>query len=172
MTERTHSPESVVPLIMATLALDTFGNDWRHCDQTSNYLAQFVSMDRRDPSIFSNRLSTILNEILEFIYNNNSGDGVTVISIGRNESDLCLEFTIPVDEANRRQYDDALDPLAHEDSRVLYQREIERLYTGPLHPAMGLWELAADYEIRFAKRVVDPASIIVSVWMSISDDED
>lgn len=171
MTEAMYNSESVTPIISATLALDAFKSDWQHCDQLSNYLAQFMSLDRHNPTIFINRLSTAINEVLEVVYHYNSGIGTAVISVGTRNSDIHLEFAVPVNEADRRFYDEALDSLAKEDPRVLYRRELERLFTEEPHPAMGLYELAADYGARFEKRQSDDSKVTVVMSLSVSNDE-
>ena len=172
MAESTDSSQPLIPLIKATLALDAFSSDWKHCDQTANYLAQFVSADRPDPSVFSNLLSTVLNEILEVIYGHHPGMGSALVAIGTVRQEIHIEITLPVDDTTRRFYAEALDPLKTEDPAVLYQRELERLYSGPPHPAMGLYELAADYGAKIEKKEIDSSTLAISVRLSISSGED
>jgi hypothetical protein len=172
MVESTDSSEQLVPLIKATLALDAFSSDWKHCDQTANYLAQFVSADRPDPSVFSNLLSTVLNEILEVVYGHHPGVGAALVAISALGQEIHIELTLPVDEATRQFYAEALEPLSREDPMTLYQRELERLYSGPPHPAMGLYELAADYGAKVEKKEADPSTLMISVRLSISSGED
>ena len=65
MAEKTEALEDGSRLCKMTLASDGFAADWRHCDLLSNYVSHVVSFDKPDPFVFSNLLSTVINEILE-----------------------------------------------------------------------------------------------------------
>ena len=51
-----------------SLALEGFTAEWRHCDIVSNYISRAASFNRADAFLYSNLLSTVVNELLEVAF--------------------------------------------------------------------------------------------------------
>ncbi len=138
-----------IPMIDSNFCLTTFVKNWKHCDQTSNYLAQLVNFSKNQ---YHTRLvSTILNEILEVIFHYSEVKGRLTIKITHRDANIKIECKIPVNQQSQQFYQQTFDKItrATNDS-VLYFRELERGFDGYLDPAIGLYEVMADYGVKIS----------------------
>src|SRR5262249_45389246 len=93
------------PLVHLDLEPSAFTADWKHCDQVANYLARLASFDRPDTFLYSNLLSTVLNELLEVAFFNHQATGTLKCSLLREGTTDRIELKIPVDGAIRGFYE-------------------------------------------------------------------
>ncbi len=148
METHTTVPITDDDLLLCRLAVsaDSFSMDWAHCDQLSNYLARVVGFDRADTFIFSNLLSTVLNEILEAIFLNHANDGSIVLSLYQSGEDTVIISDIPVDEEANAFYVTTASDIEKGDASEMYRREM--IKEKEVSRAIGFYELAADYGAR------------------------
>lgn len=121
-----------------------FTKDWCHCDQLSNYVSRLVSSNKIDSFVFSNLFSTVINEVLEAIFRNNSGNDHVEVSIYQAGNDSLIVSSIPVDDVSRDFYDRVISGLKNGDAKDMYRELIKR--EKGFAPETGFYELAADYD--------------------------
>jgi hypothetical protein len=107
-----------------------------------------VSHNRADPLLYSNLLSSALNELLETAFRTHQGRGEIACSVSRAGQLDRIELTIPCDAAVRDFYRQALDALRRDDVAERYVDAL--LAEGALDPRIGLLELAVDYKARLS----------------------
>lgn len=131
------------PLLQLELEASAFAADWRHCDQIANYVARLMSFDRADPFLYSNLLSTVLNELVEIVFFRHQSQGRLRCRFTRDGAVDRIEFEIPVETYHRDFYERAVTHAQSAMVGELYTRSL----LGELPPdrGIGFLELAADY---------------------------
>ena len=123
---------------------DVFGADWTHCDHLSSYVARMVSHNRADSLLYSNLLSSALNELLETVFRAHATEGTFRCRIWRSGATDRVELVIPCKADQRNFY---LDTVA-----LARDADVAERYRGMLFAdsqfdtRTGLLELAVDYE--------------------------
>jgi len=136
------------PLVHLDLEPSAFAADWKHCDQVANYLARLASFDRPDTFLYSNLLSTVLNELLEVAFFHHQPPGTVRCTLLRHGAMDRIELTIPVDEASRGFYKRGVADAQSNRVAELYASSL--LGDRPLDRSIGFLELAADYGARIS----------------------
>ena len=139
-------PTELPPLIHLDLDMAAFATDWNHCDQVANYLARLASFDRADTFLYSNLLSTVLNELFEiaFVHHQCAGQlGCTLRRAGKIDR---IELRIPA-RVEDRAFLQRIVGEAQADGVGERYRSALLLDQAPDH-SVGLLELAADYGAR------------------------
>ena len=132
------------PLIEVDMQADVFGADWTHCDHLSSYVARMVSHNRADSLLYSNLLSSALNELLETVFRAHATEGTFRCRIWRSGATDRVELVIPCKADQRNFY---LDTVA-----LARDADVAERYRGMLFAdsqfdtRTGLLELAVDYE--------------------------
>ncbi len=131
------------PLLRLEIDAAAVATDWRHCDRMANYLARLASFDRTDAFLYSNLLSTVLNELFEIVFWHHEVPGAVNCTLLRSGDTDRIELEIPIDEPDRSFYETAVAQAQLPDAAVNYTRSM----FGDATPdrAIGLLELAADY---------------------------
>lgn len=120
-----------------------FAADWRHCDQVANYLARSVSLDRADPFLHANLLSTVLNEALEVVFYQHAAGGTFRCAMHRAGAADRIEMLVPAGQAERAFYRDGVAVARAQNVTEIYTRSL--LADAAPARSIGLLELAADY---------------------------
>ena len=141
------------PLLHYDLEPATFAADWRHCDRIANYLAGLASFDRVDSFLYSNLLSTVLNELFEIAFCQHAPAGRVACLLGRNGAMDWIELQIPVSETERQFYRRSVAAAQTPEVGDVYTKSLLES-VAPDH-AVGFLELAADYGARI--RIEEPA---------------
>jgi hypothetical protein len=136
------------PLVQLDLDASALTADWRHCDQVANYLARIASFDRTDTFLYSNLLSTVLNELLEVAFFHHKAAGTMRCTLLRGGVNDRIELTLPVDADSREFYRRGVAEAQSAKVGKLYTRAL--LAEQPLDRRVGLLELAADYGARIS----------------------
>jgi hypothetical protein len=145
-----------------------FAGDWSHCDQVANYLAQLVSHDRADTFLYSNLLSTVLNELLEAVFARHRPAGNLQCLLGRSGAVDRIELAIPVDDEARGFYERSVAAARETGVAEIYTRSL--LGKEPPERSLGILELAADYGARFSiESAAGPGEIRLVVEVSLED---
>lgn len=134
-------------LLELRLSLESFVADWSHCDHLANYAANALSHGKPDAFLHANLLSTIINEILETIYWNNSHQGVLHLRFHEDEKTTSMFADIPVDADASKFFRESIDLIQNtQDAREAFRHSLwsESLPAGLL----GLLEIVADYETK------------------------
>lgn len=131
-------------LLEIDMEIGVFASDWSYCDRLSSYVARMVSHNRTDSLLYSNLLSSALNELLETAYRAHGASGRFVCRISRRGNEDRIELTIPCEATASKFYQDAKERLARPDIAEQYRSAL--FSAGPLDPEIGLFELAVDYE--------------------------
>jgi hypothetical protein len=147
MNVATHSAEAR-PLVQLDLEPTAFIADWKHCDQVANYLARIASFDRPDTFLYSNLLSTVLNELLEVAFFNHQPTGTLTCSLLREGAADRIELKIPVDGAVRGFYERGVSDAQSTRVTELYASSL--LGDRPMDRSIGFLELAANYGARIS----------------------
>ncbi|HEY8376039.1 MAG TPA: hypothetical protein VIK91_06095 [Nannocystis sp.] len=162
MTSAPAPQPSAGPTPILTLRVSVRGlyDSWSHCHQLADYIARFVASDRFDPEQLTTRLSTYLNEVLEYIFRARPGTGEIVVTVGRTSEHIVAELAVPSDEALAARLRDDLEQAARPDARARYEAELAALPTEP-RPGTGLLELVALHGVRLDLRQEPAVSVIV-----------
>lgn len=156
------------PLVELQLETAAFAGDWNHCDHVANYLAQLVSHDRPDSFLYANLLSTVLNELLEVIFARHAPRGAVTCTLSRENGADLLDFTVPVDEADRAYYQASAAGAKSADVAETYTRTL--LGGDVSEAALGFLELAADYGARISvAESAAPGEISLRVQIRLAD---
>lgn len=133
-------------LMQFDMGVDDFASDWAYCDRLSSYMARMVSHNRTDSVLYSNLLSSALNELLETVFRRHQPGRDFVCTISRNGPYDRIELTIPADAETAQFYRDAIGKIGDADADDRYRKA---LFTeGPLSADIGLMELSIDYAAR------------------------
>ena len=130
-------------LLQFDMGMDGFASDWAYCDRLSSYMAKMVSHNRADSILYSNLLSSALNELLETAFRQHHAGGDLLCSISRSGARDRVELTIPSDGDTSDFYQDAIARLSHAGVAEEYRNAL--FADGPLTNDIGLMELAVDY---------------------------
>lgn len=135
-------------LLRFDMKVDSFTSDWAYCDRLSSYLARMVSHNRTDSVLYSNLLSSVLNELLETAFRRHATGGDFSCAIYREGTRDRIELSIPCDEDARAFYADAIEGTKRPDIGERYRDAL--FSAGPLVGDIGLMELAVDYAARLS----------------------
>lgn len=154
------SPPGPSPILTLRISVRGLYDSWTHCQRLADYIARFVASDRFDPEQLTTRLSTYLNEVLEYVFRARPSEGEIVVEVGRTDEHVIAELTIPTDEALAQRLRDDLGRVAPADARARYEAEFESMILRP--PAeVGLLELVALHGVELALREGDGVGVIV-----------
>lgn len=154
-------------LIAVDMDIGAFASDWAYCDRLSTYLAKMVSHNRTDSLLYTNLLSSALNELLETVHRAHGPAGRFACAVLRSEGRDRIELTIPNANANSDFYRQAITSLSREDLAEQYRTALFR--EGPLDPTIGLMELAVDYNARLTVEAVDDAAVRLTAELTLED---
>lgn len=139
-------------LIEISMDIGAFASDWAYCDRLSSYVAKMVSHNRTDSLLYSNLLSSALNELLETAHRTHGPSGRFGCAVLRSGGRDRIELTIPSHTVGADFYSQAVSRLSQADLADEYRTSLFR--DGPIDPTIGLMELAVDYN---AVLSVEPA---------------
>lgn len=131
------------PILSMAAEARTFGADWSHCDQLSNYIATALSLGRPDPLLYANLLSTILNEVYEALFRRELGQGEIDCTLFNEGEELLIVFDFEAKDADREHFDSVVRRASSADAARCYE---EALASGADDSSeLGLLGLAVDY---------------------------
>ena len=131
------------PLVEISMGIEAFASEWLHCDRISSYLARMVSHNRADPLLYSNLLSSALNELLETAFAHHGPEGEFSCRVSRAGGADVIELDLPCDEETLSFYSEAAQRLQHPDLAEIYHTAL--FSSGNADPHLGLLEVAVDY---------------------------
>src|SRR6478752_6213141 len=106
------------------LEATSFAADWHHCDQVANYLARLSSFGRVDTFLYSNLLSTVLNELFEIVFFRHRSEGSVICTLFRDGAVDRIEFEIPIQLTDRDFYEQAISASQSQQAAELYTRSL------------------------------------------------
>jgi len=133
-------------LISIDMDIGAFVSDWAYCDRLSTYVARMVSHNRTDSLLYANLLSSVLNELMETVHRAHGPAGRFACTLLRNGRHDRIELTIPNHAVEADFYGRAVAAVRRANVAEQYRSALFR--EGPLDPAIGLMELAVDYNAR------------------------
>ncbi|MCY1063082.1 hypothetical protein [Nannocystis sp. SCPEA4] len=154
------SPPGPSPILTLRISVRGLYDSWTHCQRLADYIARFVASDRFDPEQLTTRLSTYLNEVLEYVFRARPSDGEIVVEVGRTDEHVIAELTMPADEALAARLRDDLGRVSQPDARARYEAEFQAMLTRAPAEA-GLLELVALHGVELGLREAGGASVIV-----------
>lgn len=154
-------------LLRFDMGIDDFSSDWAYCDRLSSYMARMVSHNRSDSVLYSNLLSSALNELLETVFRCHQGGGEFTCAISRKGVRDRVELTIPVDSTASRFYYDAVAGVSAPDAAEQYRNAL--FSEGPLPASLGLLELAVDYTARFSIEALGEGSLRLLAELALEE---
>lgn len=147
--EREGEGQAEQPLLELAMPLATFLAEWKNCDRLASYLARMASVSRPDPLLYTNLLSSALNEVFETVFRTvdlTTGNLACTISHHAGTDRIAISFRCG--RGARSFFAEALTLSRQPNVEALY---IEALLTdGPISPFAGLLELIVDYGARFS----------------------
>lgn len=144
-----------------------FAADWAYCDRLSSYVAKMVSHNRTDSLLYSNLLSSALNELLETAHRAHGASGNFVCSILRSGNKDRVELVIPNDLGGLDFYRTAVSRLSQENLGETYRTVL--FQEGPIDPTIGLMELAVDYNARLNIEPMDDGAVRLTAELTLED---
>lgn len=154
-------------LISVDLDIAAFVAEWAYCDRLSTYLARMVSHNRTNSLLYSNLLSSVLNELLETVHRAHGPAGRFSCAILRCGERDRIELTIPNAAAENGFYGQAIAGLSRGDVAERYRAALFR--EGELDPAIGLMELAVDYNARLTVEAAGDAAVRLMAELTLED---
>lgn len=154
-----HPPGSS-PILTLRISVRGLYDSWAHCHRLAEYIARFVASDRFDPEQLTTRLSTYLNEVLEYVFRARPSEGEIVVEVVRTDEHVIAELTMPTDDALAERLREDLGRAAQPDARARYEAEFQAMLARPPAEA-GLLELVALHGVALALRERSGASVIV-----------
>lgn len=150
-----------------SMDLEAFASDWAYCDRLSSYVAKMVSHNRTDSLLYSNLLSSALNELLETAHRAHGSSGNFVCSVLRHGNKDRVELVIPNDLAGLDFYRTAISRLSQENLAETYRTAL--FQEGAIDPTIGLMELAVDYNARLAIEPMDDGAVRLTAELTLED---
>lgn len=143
-TQIVDSPErDFQSLLSIDIEPHIFCANWANCDRISSYFARMISHTRSDAFFYSNLYSSVLNNILETVFQAHADKGKLRFHAKRKGAVERVEIFIPVNSEVRRLYFRAEEDFRTLDVSQLY---LDALFSNPpLDWRIGLLELAVDY---------------------------
>lgn len=142
-------------LLAISMDISVFASDWAYCDRLSTYVARMVSHNRADSLLYSNLLSSALNELLETVYRNHGAAGEFSCTVLRAADRDRIELKIPGESSEMAFYRQAIDRLSSPDVADDYRAAL--FSDGEIDPSIGLMELAVDYNAKLLIEAADAA---------------
>ncbi len=137
--------------------LEHFQRAWRHCHLTSNYFACLGAKDRTDTSSYQ-LCSTIINELLELIYNYSNAVDNFELALRTVNGCFELNLTLPADDPIGeicREFESRLDQGSPSE---LFLSEVRR--ENP-HAMLGLLQMVNDFGVQLDLRHEDRLQLIL-----------
>ncbi|KUM25318.1 hypothetical protein AU467_05120 [Mesorhizobium loti] len=154
-------------LLQIDMDVDVFSSNWSYCDRVSSYVARMIGHNRTDSLLYSNLLSSALNELLETVFRVHRPGGSFACSVSRLGKRDRIELIIPCDAAGARFYRDAMNRLQQDDVETQYRSAL--FAEGPLDPDIGLFELAVDYAATMSVEQVGKDAIRLVADLSLEE---
>ncbi len=155
------------PLLELGLPCDEFLAEWSHCDRMATYLARQVSYARSDPAFSSNLLSSALNELLETVFRARPEAGQFRCSLSRAGSIDRIALSLPCGDTVEQFFRESID--AASGAGAIERYEAALLSQDTLDPAIGLFELALDYDARFSVKREDKGQMLLTADLILED---
>lgn len=161
MTTDPATPSPVAPSPIITLRISARGlyDSWTHCQRLADYVARFAASDRFDPEQLTTRLSTYLNEVLEYVFRARADDGDVVVGVSRTPEHLLVELTMPAGDGLRERLRRDFSRVSQPDAAARYAAEFRATLDHPRADA-GLLELVALHGVALALRE-EPAHCVI-----------
>ena len=148
------------PILTLRISVRGLHDSWTHCHSLANYIARFVASDRFDPEQLTTRLSTYLNEVLEYVFRARPTEGEIVVDVSRTDDHVIAELAVPADDALAQRLRDDLGRVAEPEARARYEAQFQAMLARPADES-GLLELVALHGVGLALRERAGASVIV-----------
>ena len=147
-----------------SLALEGFTAEWRHCDIVSNYISRAASFNRADAFLYSNLLSTVVNELLEVAFWHHGSGGPLNLDIWDRPPETVIELELPVDATTRTFFKDLVKTIKDGDPQALYLAELASEQADP--SSIGFYELASNYNAKI--EIQDQGEHIVKLTLAVN----
>jgi hypothetical protein len=155
------------PLLQIDMGVEVFASNWLYCDRLSSYVSRMVSHNRTDSLLYSNLLSSALNELLETAFRQHGAAGEFSCRMLRNGVIDRIELHIPCDEAASAFFRAAAEGIRGSDVGDQYR---SALFAGDqIDPRIGLLELTIDYGARIEVEQLAPGLIVLSAQLNLED---
>lgn len=135
-------------IMAAKFTVNGFARQWSHCHLVANYLSRFVSANEGDPERHATLLSTFVNEVLEVVFRNHSGDGEIEVIFRKRGRHVVLQLTVPVGDQHRTFYRMAVKMVNQPDLKSWFRARLADPAEGE-DTMLGLLELVAVYGCTF-----------------------
>ncbi|HTJ57163.1 MAG TPA: ubiquinone biosynthesis methyltransferase UbiE [Devosiaceae bacterium] len=152
-------------LLCISMGVDVFASDWLHCDRISSYVARMVSHNRTDSVLYSNLMSSALNELLETAYRCHGERGELSCRVLRDGRYDRIELEIPSDDKARAFFAETAEVLARDDAAEQYRAAL--FADGPVDPRIGLLELCVDYAAKVQIEVFEAGAILLTAQFDL-----
>lgn len=154
-------------LLAIRMDIGVFASDWAYCDRVSTYIARMVSHNRSDSLLYSNLLSSALNELLETVHRTHGDEGEFGCAILRSGPRERIELTIPGSREDVDFYGEAIGAMASDDLAERYRDSLFR--DGPIDPTIGLMELAVDYDARMSVEALGNGAVRLAAELTLEE---
>lgn len=135
--------DGFTPLVEVEMDANVFGASWSHCDHLSSYVARMVSHNRSDSLLYSNLLSSALNELLETAFRTHAAPGKFRCKLWRREGVDRVELIIPCHADQMEFYLETIVLARRADAVDRYRNML--FSEDSFDTRTGLLELAVDY---------------------------
>ena len=153
-------PAASTPIVTLRISARGLYDAWDHCRNLADYIARFAASDRFDPEQLTTRLSTYLNEVLEFVFRARPAGGDLVLDVARTDAHLVVALALPTDPALAERLRRDLARVTRPDARDAYAADFHTMLASPPVDA-GLLELVALHGVGLDLRDGDAVTTLV-----------
>ena len=154
-------------LLAISMDISVFVSDWAYCDRLSTYVAKMVSHNRSDSLLYSNLLSSALNELLETAHRSHGQAGEFACTVLRSAEKDRIELKLPSQEGSLDFYEKAIERLSRSDVADDYRTAL--FSEGEIDPTIGLMELVVDYNARLSIEPLEDAAVRLTAELILED---
>ncbi|MCY4263530.1 MAG: hypothetical protein OXE78_01570 [Gammaproteobacteria bacterium] len=155
------------PLLEFDLDASHIDSHWEYCTHIANFVARMVSQNRTDPFMYSNLLSTSLNELLETVYRTDKEPGQLHFCILRDGDTDRIELSIPCPQKEQEFFTDLVDKVYAPDATDIYLGFL--FAEGELDRRIGIYELALNYDAQIEVNLTNNKTVQLIVDVTLNE---
>ena len=167
LTDNETSVGTFEPLLEFDLDTSHIDSHWEYCTHISNFVARMISQNRSDPFMYSNLLSTSMNELLETVYRTRKEPGQLHVCILRNGDTDRIQINIPCPREEQEFLSGLAEEVRAPDASDIYLGFL--FAEGELDRRIGIYELVINYCAQIGVSSTDSESVQLTVDVILNE---
>ncbi|MFW5799587.1 MAG: slr1658 superfamily regulator [Spirochaetota bacterium] len=150
-------------LLKLEFSVDDFKSMWKRCNLVSNYIAEYSSYNFEPEDKAENLISTVINELIEFITPISEDNTKVDISFKQYKDNILFEIGNVLKSEKIKEYENILENINKKNIEELYFNIISQLETEDNNKEFGLLMLANDYKGNISSKLYEKEKAITRV---------